>query len=39
MWIGVVSLFPEMFEAVTNYGISRRAVENGLLTLGSLEPS
>ena len=32
MWIGVVSLFPEMFKAVTDYGISRRAVENGLLT-------
>ncbi len=38
MWIGVVSLFPEMFEAVTNYGISRRAVENGLLTLEVWNP-
>lgn len=38
MWIGVVSLFPEMFEAVTNYGISRRAVENRLLTLEVWNP-
>ncbi|MDA0272825.1 MAG: tRNA (guanosine(37)-N1)-methyltransferase TrmD [Proteobacteria bacterium] len=38
MWIGVVSLFPEMFQAVTDYGISRRAVENGLLTLEVWNP-
>lgn len=38
MWIGVVSLFPEMFKAVTDYGISRRAVESGLLTLEVLNP-
>ena len=38
MWIGVVSLFPEMFKAVTDYGISRRAVESGLLTLEVWNP-
>jgi tRNA (guanine37-N1)-methyltransferase len=38
MWIGVVSLFPEMFKAVTEYGISRRAVENGLLALEVWNP-
>lgn len=38
MWIGVVSLFPEMFKAVTDYGISRRAVENGLLALEVWNP-
>jgi tRNA (guanine37-N1)-methyltransferase len=38
MWIGVVSLFPEMFKAVTDYGISRRAVETGLLTLEVWNP-
>ena len=38
MWIGVVSLFPEMFKAITDYGISRRAVENGLLTLEVWNP-
>jgi len=38
MWIGVVSLFPEMFRAVKNFGISRRAVENGLLALEVWNP-
>jgi len=38
MWIGVVSLFPEMFKAVTDYGISRRAVEKGLLALEVWNP-
>jgi len=38
MWIGVVSLFPEMFKAVTEYGISRRAFENGLLALEVWSP-
>ena len=33
MWIGVISLFPEMFQAVTDSGITRRAVKNGLLAL------
>ncbi|SVD34398.1 uncharacterized protein METZ01_LOCUS387252 [marine metagenome] len=26
MWIGIVSLFPEMFQALTHYGITRRAI-------------
>ena len=38
MWIGVVSLFPEMFKAITDYGISRRAVEKGLLALEVWNP-
>lgn len=38
MWIGVVSLFPEMFQAVTEYGITGRAVENGILTLDYWSP-
>ncbi|MDG1231830.1 MAG: tRNA (guanosine(37)-N1)-methyltransferase TrmD [Pseudomonadales bacterium] len=38
MWIGVVSLFPEMFKAVTDFGISRRAVEKGLLALEVWNP-
>jgi tRNA (guanine37-N1)-methyltransferase len=38
MWIGVVSLFPEMFKAVTEYGISRRAVEKRLLALEVWNP-
>ena len=31
MWFGVISLFPEMFEAVTQYGVTGRAARNGLL--------
>ena len=38
MWIGVVTLFPEMFQAVSGSGISRRAVENGILNLGFWNP-
>lgn len=33
MRIDVVTLFPAMFEAVTGHGITRRAVERGLLEL------
>lgn len=38
MWIGVVSLFPEMFQAVTSYGVTGRAVRNGLLKLACYNP-
>jgi tRNA (guanine37-N1)-methyltransferase len=31
--IDVISLFPPMFEAVTGYGVTGRAIKNGLLTL------
>jgi tRNA (guanine37-N1)-methyltransferase len=33
-----VTLFPEMFEAITGFGISRRAFENGIATLNSINP-
>ena len=33
MWIGVVSLFPEMFEAITRHGVTGRAVEKGRIAL------
>jgi tRNA (guanine37-N1)-methyltransferase len=36
--VGVVSLFPEMFRAVTDSGITSRAVKNGLLTLEYWNP-
>jgi tRNA (guanine37-N1)-methyltransferase len=36
--IGIVSLFPEMFAAVTEYGVSGRAVKKGLLTLQCWNP-
>jgi tRNA (guanine37-N1)-methyltransferase len=38
MKIDVISLFPPMFEAVTNYGITGRAIKNGLLSLRVWNP-
>lgn len=38
MWCGIVTLFPEMFKALTDYGITRRAVERGLLDLQYWDP-
>lgn len=38
MWMGVVSLFPEMFSAVTDYGITGRAVRDKLLKLEYWNP-
>ncbi len=38
VWIGVVSLFPEMFEAVTGYGVTGRAVKQGLLDIEFWNP-
>lgn len=38
MKIGIVSLFPEMFDAVSCCGITRRALEKGLLELDFWNP-
>jgi tRNA (guanine37-N1)-methyltransferase len=38
VWIGAVSLFPEMFGAVTDLGITGRAVREGLLTFSAWNP-
>ena len=38
MWIGVVTLFPEMFEAITRHGVTGRAVRNGLLDVQCWNP-
>ena len=38
MWIGVISLFPEMFQAITEYGVTGRAVKNGLLNVMCWNP-
>lgn len=38
MWIGVISLFPEMFRAITDYGVTGRAVKNGLLSVEFWSP-
>lgn len=36
--VEVISLFPEMFSAITSYGITSRAVKQGLLTLNCHNP-
>ncbi len=38
MKLGVVTLFPDMFAAITDYGISHRAFKSGLLTLECWNP-
>ena len=38
MQLGIVSLFPEMFTAVTEHGISGRAVRSGLMNLELFNP-
>lgn len=38
VWLGVVSLFPEMFGAVTDFGITSRAVNRGLVELDYFNP-
>ncbi|VAX09977.1 tRNA (guanine(37)-N(1))-methyltransferase [hydrothermal vent metagenome] len=38
MNIEIVTLFPEMFRAITEYGISSRALKNALLQLGFQNP-
>lgn len=38
MHISVITLFPEMLEAVTHYGISGRAVTSGKLTVAAVNP-
>ncbi|WP_028303945.1 tRNA (guanosine(37)-N1)-methyltransferase TrmD [Oceanospirillum maris] len=38
MWLGVVSLFPGMFDAVTEYGVTGRAVKKQLLSLEFWNP-
>ncbi len=38
MHIGVVTLFPEMLSSLTDYGVTGRAVDRGLLTLDHWNP-
>ena len=33
MWIGIISLFPEMFKAITDFGVTGRAVKQNLLQI------
>ena len=38
MHIGVVTLFPEMFDAISQYGVSSRAIETALVSLEFWNP-
>ena len=38
MWFGVISLFPEMFKALTDYGVTGRAVKKGQVTVECWNP-
>ena len=38
MWLGIITLFPEMFRAISESGITRRAIETGLLDLDYWNP-
>lgn len=38
MQVEVISIFPEMFAAITDYGITRRAVNQGILQLNCWNP-
>lgn len=38
LWLGVVTLFPEMFDAITQYGVTGRAVKQGIIQLQCWNP-
>lgn len=38
MWVGVISLFPEMFHAVTDFGVTGQAVKKGILEVKTWDP-
>ena len=38
MWIGIISLFPEMFKAITEFGVTGRAVKHNLLQVECWNP-
>lgn len=38
MYFGIITLFPEMFKAVTCYGVTGRACENGLIKVQCFNP-
>lgn len=37
-WMGVISLFPEMFSAITEQGVTGRAVKRGLIDFHCWNP-
>ncbi|WP_434358836.1 tRNA (guanosine(37)-N1)-methyltransferase TrmD [Parasalinivibrio latis] len=38
MWVGVISLFPDMFRAITDFGVTGQAVKKGLVTVETWNP-
>ncbi|PIE43665.1 MAG: tRNA (guanosine(37)-N1)-methyltransferase TrmD [Gammaproteobacteria bacterium] len=38
MWVGVVTLFPEMFQAISDYGVTGRAIRENKLSLDLWNP-
>jgi tRNA (guanine37-N1)-methyltransferase len=38
LWCGIVSLFPEMFSALTQYGVTSRAVKQSLIQIDFFNP-
>ncbi len=38
MWVGIISLFPEMFRSVTDFGVTGQAVKKGLLSVETWNP-
>lgn len=38
MWVGVISLFPEMFRSITDFGVTGQAVKKRLLSVDSWNP-
>ncbi len=38
MWFGVITLFPQMFEAITQFGVTSRAVKQGLINVECWNP-
>lgn len=38
LWVGVVSLFPEMFNAITQQGVTGRAINRGLIDFNCWNP-
>lgn len=38
MWVGIISLFPDMFRAITDFGVIGQAVRRGLLSIKTWNP-
>ncbi|GAA5218450.1 tRNA (guanosine(37)-N1)-methyltransferase TrmD [Corallincola platygyrae] len=38
MWFGVVTLFPEMFQAISEHGVTGKAIKNSLIELQTWNP-